>query len=41
MCTWSTTATSTALRYVDGVATLYAPFGMDDLLGMVVRANKM
>lgn len=39
--TWPTTASSVAVR--GGIAegfTVYASFGLDDLLGMVVRPNK-
>lgn len=39
--TWPTTATSIGIRKdADGNFKVYAPFGLDDLLGMVVRANK-
>ena len=39
--TWPTTATSIGVRKnVDGTFQVYAPFGLDDLLGMVVKANK-
>ena len=39
--TWPTTATSVAVKY-DGNRQfiVYAPFGLDDLMGMTVRANK-
>jgi len=38
--TWPTTATSIGIRKTDGQFQVYAPFGLDDLLDMVVRANK-
>ncbi len=39
--TWPTTATSIGVRKIDGQFHVYAPFGLDDLLGMIVRANKV
>jgi hypothetical protein len=38
--TWPTTATSIGVKKENGQFQMYAPFGLDDLLGMVVRANK-
>lgn len=39
--TWPTTATSIGIRKdVEGKFQVFAPFGLDDLLDMVVRANK-
>ncbi len=39
--TWPTTATSIGVRKnADGTFQVYAPFGLDDLLDMVARANK-
>lgn len=39
--TWPTTATSIGVRKnTDGRFQIYAPFGLDDLLRMIVRANK-
>jgi hypothetical protein len=39
--TWPTTATSVGIRKnIDGGLQVYAPFGLDDLLNMIVRANK-
>ncbi|MDP2926873.1 MAG: nucleotidyltransferase family protein [bacterium] len=39
--TWPTTATSVGVKKEkNGEWRVYAPFGLDDLLGMVVRANK-
>jgi uncharacterized protein len=40
MNTWPTTATSLGVRYRDGNFLIYAPYGLHDLLGMVVRPNK-
>jgi len=39
--TWPTTATSIGVRKINGQFKIYAPFGLDDILGMVVRANKV
>lgn len=36
---WPTTATSVGVRYHHGLFQVYAPYGLDDLLGMVVRPN--
>jgi len=38
--TWPTTATSVGVRLENGKLNVYAPFGLDDLFGMIVRANK-
>lgn len=38
--TWPTTATSVGVRLEDGRLKIYAPFGLNDLFGMIVRANK-
>ncbi len=38
--TWPTTATSIGVRKNGINFQVYAPFGLDDLLGMIVRANK-
>jgi hypothetical protein len=38
--TWPTTATSIGVRFENGTMKLYAPFGLNDLFGMIVRANK-
>ncbi len=39
--TWPTTATSIGIRYEGkGNFNIYAPFGTEDLLNMIVRANK-
>ena len=38
--TFPTTATAVGIRPSGSMAEIYAPFGVDDLLGAVVRANK-
>lgn len=39
---WPTTATSVAVRYNKaGKFLVYAPYGLNDLFGMIVRANKV
>ena len=38
--TWPTTATSVGVRLRDGVFEVYAPFGLNDLFGQIVRPNK-
>jgi len=38
--TWPTTATSVGIRGGNGQFEIFAPFGLDDLLGMIIRANK-
>lgn len=38
--TWPTTATSVGVRYRGGRFQVYAPYGLHDLLGMIVRPNK-
>lgn len=38
--TWPTTATSLGARITDGEWQVYAPFGLEDLFGMIVRPNK-
>jgi len=38
--TWPTTATSVGVRLEGDDLKVYAPFGLDDLFGMIVRANK-
>jgi len=37
---WPTTATAIGIRDLAGDCGLYAPFGLQDLLGLVVRPNK-
>ncbi|XEC93921.1 nucleotidyltransferase family protein [Paenibacillus tarimensis] len=40
--TWPTTATAIGLRLtIDGRWRVYAPFGLNDLYGLIVRANKV
>lgn len=39
LCTWPSTATSTAVRYVENHWQILAPFGLDDLLSLRVRPN--
>jgi hypothetical protein len=38
--TWPTTATSVGVRYSNGLFEVYAPYGLHDLLAMIVRPNK-
>ena len=38
---WSATAPCVGVRYGHGKVTVYAPYGLADLLGMVVRPNKV
>jgi hypothetical protein len=39
--TWPTTSTAVAVKYnEEGKFIIYAPFGLDDLLGLTVRPNK-
>jgi uncharacterized protein len=38
--TWPTTATAIGVRYKNANFQVYAPYGLDDLLGMIVRPNK-
>ena len=38
--TWPTTATSVGVRLENNELRVYAPFGLNDLFGMIVRANK-
>lgn len=38
--TWPTTATAIGVRKTGEEWNIYAPFGLNDLFGMVVRANK-
>ncbi len=38
--TWPTTATCVGIRYADTGMSIYAPYGLDDLFGRVVRPNK-
>ena len=38
---WPTTATAIGVRLERGRPRVFAPFGLDDLLGLVVRANRV
>jgi hypothetical protein len=40
IATWPTTASSVGVRRDSGGFVAWAPFGLTDLLGMVVRPNK-
>lgn len=37
---WPTTATAIAVSNIDGTINVYAPYGLNDLFGMIVRPNK-
>jgi hypothetical protein len=37
---WPTTATAIGVNKIDGKVNVYAPYGLNDLFGMVVRPNK-
>ena len=39
--TWPTTATSVGVRYSNGRFHVYAPYGLHDLLAMIVRPNRL
>ena len=39
--TWPTTATAIGVRLAHGGPQVFAPFGLDDLLGLVVRTNRV
>ncbi|WP_031306345.1 nucleotidyltransferase family protein [Brevibacillus panacihumi] len=39
--TWPTTATAIGMRWEKNACKIYAPFGLHDLFGMIVRANKV
>ena len=41
IATWPTTATAIGVRLVQGRPQVLAPYGLDDLLGLVVRANRV
>ena len=41
IATWPTTATAIGVRLTDGRLDVCAPFGVDDLLGLVVRPNRV
>ena len=38
--TWPTTATGVGIRTLDAGLALYAPFGIEDLLALIVRPNR-
>lgn len=38
--TWPTTATSIGVRMLDDKFIVYAPFGLNDMFGQIIRANK-
>ena len=38
--TWPTTATAVGVRYEAGKFIVYAPYSLNDLMGMIVRPNK-
>lgn len=38
--TWPTTATSIGVRIQDGTFIVYAPYGLNDMFGQIVRPNK-
>lgn len=38
--TWPTTATSIGVRLIDDKFIVYAPFGLNDMFGQIIRANK-
>ena len=38
---WPTTATCVGVQYVRNELFVYAPYGLNDLFGMVVRPNKL
>ena len=38
--TWPTTATSVGVRLQNARLKVYAPFGLNDLFGQIVRANR-
>ena len=41
IATWPTTATSIGVRLAHRCPRVFAPYGLDDLLGLVVRANRI
>ncbi len=38
--TWPTTASAVGVRYKDGEFLVYAPYGLNDMLRLIIRANK-
>ena len=41
LASWPTTAAAIGIRWVDGTLLVEAPFGIDDLLSLVVRPNRV
>lgn len=41
IASWPTTATAVGVRKINSKFQVYAPFGLDDLLNMIVRPNKV
>ena len=41
IATWPTTATAIGVRLEQGRPRVFAPYGLDDLFGLVVRANRV
>ena len=41
IATWPTTATAIGVRLEQGRPQVFAPYGLDDLFGLVVRANRV
>ena len=41
IATWPTTATAIGARLAHGRPRIFAPYGLEDLLGLVVRANRV
>jgi hypothetical protein len=41
IATWPTTATAIGVRLAHGRPQVFAPYGLEDLLGLVVRANRV
>jgi len=39
--TWPTTATCVGVKYIEGMFTVYAPYGLNDMFGMIVKPNKL
>jgi hypothetical protein len=38
--TWPTTASSIGVRYENGKFIVFAPCGLNDMMGLIIRANK-
>jgi hypothetical protein len=39
--TWPTTATAVAITKIDGEPRVFAPYGLEDIMSMTARANKV